>query len=70
MQTAITPVFGDSFEKLKNLIILKNPDAPKYFREAETTPLPQRFFFEVQFRKFYVDDFLIVTMMQFIHKVL
>ena len=40
MQTAITPVFGDSFEKLKTLIIAKNPDAPEYFREAEAIPMP------------------------------
>jgi len=40
MQTAITPVFGDSFEQLKTLIISKNPDAPKYFLEAKATPMP------------------------------
>ena len=40
MQTAITPVFGDSFEKLKELIISKNPYAPEYLREAEAAPMP------------------------------
>ena len=40
MQGTITAVFGDAFEKLKKLIISKNPDVPEYFREAEAVQMP------------------------------
>lgn len=73
-QTAITPVVGNDFDRLKALIMTKN-EVPDYFRESQAIPLPlqsineenwldvtreyrRRFELEIQFRKFYVDYFL------------
>lgn len=71
---AITPVLGESFEKLRSVIGSKNK-LPRYFRESIATPVPLReinksnwlqiagqyrrsFFLEIQFRSFYVDYLL------------
>lgn len=73
-QSAITPVVGNDFERLKNLIATKN-EIPKYLKESAAIPLPLQkinaenwleitkhyrrlFQLEIQFRRFYVDYFL------------
>lgn len=73
-QSAITPVVGNDFEHLKEIIATKN-NVPDYFRKSRAIPLPlQRinaenwldvtrqyrrlFTLEIQFRRFYVDYFL------------
>lgn len=73
-QSAITPVVGSDFERLKEIIRAKNP-VPEYFLESRAIPLPlqkingenwlevtreyrRRFSLEIQFRRFYVDYFL------------
>ena len=73
-QSAITPVVGSDFERLKEIIMAKN-EVPDYFRESQAVPLPlqrinaenwldvtreyRRLFpLEIQFRRFYVDYFL------------
>ena len=72
-QRTITPVLGEDFENLKNLI-LKDNDVP-YLKTAHAVPVPlkdispknwlsvsydyrRRFYLEMQFRKFYADYFL------------
>lgn len=71
---SITPVYGESFEKLKNMIKQSNI-IPAYLEESIAMPIPlmeinaenwiavasryrQRFLYESQFRAFYVDFFL------------
>lgn len=73
-QSAITPVFGDRFERLKALIAARN-DMPDWFLGSKSTPFPvgavdrnnwlavgkihrHAFFLEQQFRDFWVDYFL------------
>ncbi len=73
-QTSITPVLGDQFNKLKD-IVLKDNDDIGFLKNSVATPVPlrniseenwidiagkyrRRFFLEVQFRKFYVDYLL------------
>lgn len=73
-QSAVTPVLGDDFERIRELILRSNP-APKYFKDAVAVPLPlkdidpenwleitaeyrRRFYLEKQFRKYYADYFL------------
>ena len=73
-QSAITGVFGDTYTRIKELIMSKN-DVPDYFIDSYSSPLPlnkiddtnwigltleyrRRFFLEKQFRDFYVDYFL------------
>lgn len=73
-QSAITPVIGNDFKRLKK-IIMKNNEVPNYLRTSQAIPLPlqkinednwlditheyrRRFTLEMQFRKFYVDYFL------------
>ncbi len=73
-QSSITAVLGDDFEKLKELILRKNP-LPEYVINSRATPLPLKdinpgnwlrvtrsyrrsFFLEIQFRRYYVDYFL------------
>lgn len=73
-QSAITPVVGDDFKHLKEIIMAKN-DVPDYFREGQAVPMPLQkinaknwlevtqqyrrlFTLEIQFRRFYVDHFL------------
>ena len=73
-QTSITPVLGDQFDKLKD-IVLKDNDDIGFLKNSVATPVPlrniseenwidiagkyrRRFFLEVQFRKFYVDYLL------------
>ena len=73
-QSSITGVFGNDFDRLKEIIVSKNK-CPHYFLESVSTPLPLReinennwlnlsnlyrrqFFLEKQFRTFYVDYFL------------
>lgn len=70
----ITSVFGDTFEKLKSLVISKNL-VPDYFMNAHSVPVPLKeitkdnwlqvagdyrlsFLNEMQFRSFYVDYLL------------
>ena len=72
-QRTITPVLGEDFENLKNLIIKDNDVS--YLKDAHAVPMPikdispknwlsvsynyrRRFYLEMQFRKFYVDYFL------------
>ena len=74
---AITPIFGDAFDKLKEKI-MENNSVPNYLEEAIATPLPltkintenwmniseeyrRSFMFEAQFRHYYV-DYLLKTM--------
>ena len=71
---SFTPVLGEAFDKLRNLIVERN-DVPDYFREVSTTPIPLRsindknwieygmeyrrnFFLEDAFRRYYVDYLL------------
>ena len=73
-QSAITPVVGSDFERLKEIIRARNP-VPEYLLESRVIPLPlqkingtnwlevtreyrRRFPLEIQFRRFYVDYFL------------
>lgn len=73
-QSAITPVVGNDFERLKALIASKN-ELPEYLKKSEAIPLPLQkinaenwleitehyrrlFQLEIQFRRFYVDYFL------------
>jgi hypothetical protein len=73
-QSAITSVFGEDFEKLKN-VIEKTNKIPSYLAKSKASPLPlnkidsenwmeltqeyrRMFFLEMQFRKFYVDYLL------------
>lgn len=73
-QSAITPVIGSDFKRLKK-IIMANNKVPNYLRTSQAIPLPlqkinednwlditheyrRRFTLEIQFRKFYVDYFL------------
>lgn len=73
-QSAITPVVGDDFERLKALIEARN-EIPHYLADSKAVPLPlakinaenwlevtktyRRLFpLEIQFRRFYVDYFL------------
>lgn len=39
-QSSITPIYGKEYESLKELIISKNPDAPRYFLKSVATPMP------------------------------
>ena len=72
-QRTITPVLGEDFENLKNLVLLDN-DVP-YLKNTHAVPIPlkdispknwlsvsydyrRRFYLEMQFRKFYTDYFL------------
>ncbi len=71
---SITPVYGEYFERLKNMIKADNA-IPAYLEESIAMPIPlmkinaenwievasrhrQRFLYESQFRAFYVDFFL------------
>ena len=73
-RSAITPVIGNDFERLKKIIMNQNK-VPKYFKEGRAIPLPlqkisqenwleitqlyrRRFTLEIQFRRFYVDYLL------------
>ncbi len=73
-QSAITPVLGDDFYRLKEIIKSKNI-IPNYLSNSKANPMPfnkinsqnwlivtkkhrRAFFQEIQFRKFYVDYFL------------
>ena len=73
-QSAITPVLGEDFIKLRN-IIKQNNALPAYVTRSKASPLPLskinkdnwlyltqeyrgRFYLEIQFRKFYVDYLL------------
>lgn len=73
-QTSITPVLGDQFDKLKD-VVLKDNDDIGFLKNSVATPVPlrniseenwidiagkyrRRFFLEAQFRKFYVDYLL------------
>lgn len=73
-QTSITPVLGDQFDKLKD-IVLKDNDDIGFLKNSVATPVPlrniseenwidiagkyrRRFFLEAQFRKFYIDYLL------------
>ena len=73
-QSAITPVVGDDFERLKRLIAEKN-QIPEYLENSTAIPTPLQkintenwleitrhyrrlFQLEIQFRRFYVDYFL------------
>lgn len=73
-QSAITPVFGEKFDKLKKLILEYN-NAPEYFSESVAANLPlskinidnwltvsnlyrRSFFLEIQFRTFYTNYLL------------
>ena len=73
-QSAITPVVGNDFVRLKSLIASKN-EIPDYLQESSATPLPLQkinvenwldvtqeyrrlFTLEIQFRRFYVDYLL------------
>ncbi len=73
-QSAITPVLGDDFEHLKDIIAAKN-EVPEYLMDSTATPFPlkevteqnwlivtreyrRQFHLEMQFRKFYVDFLL------------
>ena len=74
-QGTITPVIGETFDQLLDLILAKGNYLPDYIIEATAAPLPlssissenwlslcydwrNRFFLEVQFRKFYADYLL------------
>lgn len=73
-QSGITPVFGEEFAFLQELVLSRNP-VPAFFRESVATPLPmwkinaenwltlanayrRSFLLEAQFRAFYVDHLL------------
>lgn len=73
-QRTITPVLGDAFDRLRDLIINDN-DVPDFFKTLKATPMPlqnvnnenwiaygmeyrRRFFLEEAFRKYYVDYLL------------
>lgn len=73
-QSAITPIIGDDFERLKELIETRNK-IPGYLENSKAVPLPlskinaynwlevtkiyrRLFSLEIQFRRFYVDYFL------------
>lgn len=73
-QSAITAVLGGDFERLKKLILRKNP-LPIYIIQSQATPMPLKdinshnwliitqsyrrsFFLEIQFRRYFVDYFL------------
>lgn len=73
-QSAITPVVGNDFERLKDLIASRN-EIPEYLQESAAIPIPLQkinaenwlevtkhyrrlFQLEIQFRRFYVDYFL------------
>ena len=73
-QTSITPVLGDQFDKLKD-VVLKDNDDIGFLKNSVATPVPlrniseenwidiagkyrRRFFLEAQFRKFYIDYLL------------
>lgn len=73
-QSAITPVLGNDFEKLRNVITQTN-DIPLYLKESIAAPFAitkitkenwlessyshrRSFYLEIQFRRFYVDFFL------------
>lgn len=73
-QSAITPIVGNDFERLKAIIQSKN-SVPDYLKESKAIPLPLQkinernwlevtkeyrrlFGLEIQFRKFYVDYLL------------
>lgn len=75
-QSAITPVVGNDFERLKALIASKN-EIPNYLKKSRAIPLPLQkinpenwldvtqeyrrlFALEIQFRRFYVDYFLAI----------
>lgn len=72
--SAVTPVFGEQFERLRD-VISKNNRLPRYVRDSVSIPIPLReinkdnwieiagkykrsFFLEIQFRSFYVDYLL------------
>lgn len=71
---SITPIFGESYEKLREIIVAKN-DVPLYFRNSYSTPIPHSyinsknwmkigmeyrnaFTLEIQFRQCYTDYLL------------
>ena len=73
-QSAITPVVGSDFNRLKKIICAKN-EMPDYLKKSRAIPLPLQkinpenwldvtqeyrrlFALEIQFRRFYVDYFL------------
>ena len=73
-QSSITGIFGNDYDRLKQIIMSKN-NCPKYLTNSKSTPLPlkeindnnwlelsnlyrRQFFLEKQFRTFYVDYFL------------
>ena len=73
-QSAITPVVGSDFDRLKKIICSKN-EIPDYLKKSRAIPLPLQkinpenwldvtqeyrrlFALEIQFRRFYVDYFL------------
>lgn len=73
-QSTITPVLGNDFDLIKELISKKNK-VPEYFKNSEAVPMPlmkineanflevtkeyrRSFFLEMQFRKYYVDYFI------------
>lgn len=73
-QSAITPLLGESYDRLKKIITEKNK-VPTYLKNSTAVPIPlnridkenwialtqeyrNQFFLEIQFRKFYVDYFL------------
>lgn len=39
-QSSITPVYGETYEKLKTIIVSKNPNLPEYFLRSVATPIP------------------------------
>lgn len=73
-QQTITPVLGDTFDRLKDLIVSNN-SVPDFFKYLKATPMPlqkvndgnwiaygmeyrRHFFLETAFRKYYVDYLL------------
>lgn len=73
-QNTITPVLGEAFDQLKDIIISNN-DVPDFFKYLQATPVPlkninkdnwitygmeyrRHFFLEEAFRKYYVDYLL------------
>jgi len=73
-QNTITPILGEAFDKLRDIIISCN-DVPDFFKNLQATPVPLRainkenwitygmeyrrhFFLEEAFRKYYVDYLL------------
>ena len=73
-RSAVTPVFGEDYEKLKEAAAVKN-QLPEYVQNSRSVPIPlcrinkdnwielsreyrRSFFLEMQFRKFYVDFLL------------